>query len=171
MASSGAAAPAAPDAAPARENRLLKRVFSVPSVDELSQVLKQADGKDRVVGLLQYIALFASGGRPGPLTSIGLGLNDARRPFRLYKPIESLLPILKGRAPLPFLQPPSRPFQQLKYKTDTYTKNKDYCSTLHSPPRLRVNPPTPKLLTSHDERLTIAAVMCVRATLPSPLIK
>lgn len=35
-------------------------------------------------------------GRPGPLTSIGLGLNDARRPFRLYKPIESMLPILKG---------------------------------------------------------------------------
>lgn len=35
------------------------------------------------------------GGRPGPLTSIGLGLNDARRPFRIYKPVESMLPLVK----------------------------------------------------------------------------
>ena len=62
-----------PPRAPSRENRTLKRVMSIPSVDELGQVLAKADGKDRVVGLLQYIALFASGGRPGPLTSIGLG--------------------------------------------------------------------------------------------------
>mmetsp|Transcript_28537 Transcript_28537/g.45777 ORF Transcript_28537/g.45777 Transcript_28537/m.45777 type:complete len:307 (-) Transcript_28537:5189-6109(-) len=85
-----------PPRAPSRENRILKRVMSIPSIDEMGQVFSKADGKDRVVGLLQYIALFASGGRPGPLTSIGLGLNDARRPFRLYKPIESMLPILKG---------------------------------------------------------------------------
>ena len=85
-----------PPRAPSRENLILKRVMSIPSVDEIGQVLAKADGKDRVVGLLQYVALFASGGRPGPLTSIGLGLNDARRPFRLYKPIESMLPILKG---------------------------------------------------------------------------
>ena len=138
MASTGAAPPAAPDAPPARENRLLKRVFSVPSVDELSQVLKQADGKDRVVGLLQYIALFASGGRPGPLTSIGLGLNDARRPFRLYKPIESLLPILKGRAPTTQSAPPPKKQSLLAQRSTRY-------------PRLRVNPPT-QVLTSHDER-------------------
>jgi hypothetical protein len=59
----------APPRAPSRENRILRRVMSIPSVDELGQVLAKADGKDRVVGLLQYVALFASGGRGGAFTT------------------------------------------------------------------------------------------------------
>ena len=57
-----------------------------------SEILKRADGKDRVVGLLQYVAMVISGGRPGSvLTSIGFALNYARRPFRLYTPVAVLI--------------------------------------------------------------------------------
>lgn len=98
-ASSSPASSSPASARPAPENRVLKRILSVPSVKDMSDVLSVADGKDRAVGLLQYVALFASGGRPGPLTSIGLGLNDARRPFRLYKPVESMLPLLRRGGP------------------------------------------------------------------------
>jgi hypothetical protein len=84
-----------------------------------SEILKRADGKDRVVGLLQYVAMVISGGRPGSvLTSIGFALNDARRPFRLYTPVAVLIDtfLTKGaRARPPATRIPKSLFPRVLY--------------------------------------------------------
>ena len=72
--------------------RVVNRLTTFPTHACWSEILKRSDGKDRVVGLIQYVAMVISGGRPGSvLTSIGFALNDARRPFRLYTPVAVLI--------------------------------------------------------------------------------
>ena len=68
--------------------------------------MSRADGADRVVGFVQDVLMLAGGG-PGACTNVALALNDARWPFRAYKPVENILPLLRGaprtprRIPLP----------------------------------------------------------------------
>lgn len=86
-----------PDPPPPLENRVWRRIASFPaSLDDLSALLANAEGRDRCVGLVQDILLLASGGEPGALTKLGLGLLHARRPFRAHKPMECLLPLLRS---------------------------------------------------------------------------
>ena len=58
--------------------------LSKPLVSKLTQPAPPytADGKDRVISLLQFVALFFSGGKPGHFMSLSMALNESRRPFR-----------------------------------------------------------------------------------------
>uniref|UniRef100_A0A7R9SV23 Peroxisomal membrane protein 11C n=1 Tax=Polyblepharides amylifera TaxID=1486889 RepID=A0A7R9SV23_9CHLO len=57
--------------------------------------LSKADGKDKLLALLQYAAMLASGGEPGISIQVQKSLAGARKPFRIMKPLEALLPLLK----------------------------------------------------------------------------
>ena len=90
----------------ARANRALARITTAPTADEMRALMSRADGADRVVGFVQDVLMLAGGG-PGACTNVALALNDARWPFRAYKPVENLLPLLRG-APQPHACPPPR---------------------------------------------------------------
>mmetsp|Transcript_22379 Transcript_22379/g.26970 ORF Transcript_22379/g.26970 Transcript_22379/m.26970 type:complete len:215 (-) Transcript_22379:217-861(-) len=71
----------------------------------VSGLLAKADGRDKVMGAIQYVCLFLSEGQPGDTLNIMKNMGAARKPLRFYKPIELLLPLLvgppaKGPAPL-----------------------------------------------------------------------
>ena len=104
---------------PRDSTTVVKRMTTFPTHACWSEILKRADGKDRVVGLLQYVAMVISGGRPGSvLTSIGFVLNDARRPFRLYTPVAVLIDtfLTKGaRARPPATRIPKSLFPRVLY--------------------------------------------------------
>ena len=42
-------------------------------------------GKDKVIALIQYAAMFTSGGEPGLALNVQKSFSAARKPFRLYK--------------------------------------------------------------------------------------
>ena len=90
----------------ARATRALARITTAPTADEMRALMSRADGADRVVGFVQDVLMLAGGG-PGACTNVALALNDARWPFRAYKPVENILPLLRGaprtprRIPLP----------------------------------------------------------------------
>jgi hypothetical protein len=54
--------------------------------EQCKGLLAKSDGKDKTIALLQYAAMFASGGEPGTALAIQKSLGAARKPFRLYKP-------------------------------------------------------------------------------------
>lgn len=76
------------------------RIMSVDLVLSLHEqckgLLAKSDGKDKTIALLQYAAMFASGGEPGTALAIQKSLGAARKPFRLYKPVEILVPFLRS---------------------------------------------------------------------------
>ena len=50
-----------------------------------SRVVPCCAGKDKVVALIQYAAMFTSGGEPGLALNVQKSFSAARKPFRLYK--------------------------------------------------------------------------------------
>ena len=66
--------------------------------EQCKGLLAKSDGKDKTIALLQYAAMFASGGEPGTALAVQKSLAAARKPFRLYKPIEILVPFLRSPA-------------------------------------------------------------------------
>ena len=53
--------------------------------DQISGLLRTSDGKDKAIALLQYVAMFASGGEAGTALAIQKSLGAARKPFRVFK--------------------------------------------------------------------------------------
>jgi hypothetical protein len=90
-----------------RANRVLARVTTAPTADEMRALMHRSDGADRVIGFVQDLLMLAGGG-PGACTNIALALNDARWPFRAYKPVENLLPLLRGAPRTPGVPPTPR---------------------------------------------------------------
>lgn len=88
----------------ARANRALARITTAPTADEMRALVHRSDGADRVIGVVQDLLMLAGGG-PGACTNIALALNDARWPFRAYKPVENLLPLLRGAPRTPGVAP------------------------------------------------------------------
>ena len=64
--------------------------------EQCKGLLAKSDGKDKTIALLQYAAMFASGGEPGTALAVQKSLAAARKAFRLYKPIEILVPFLRS---------------------------------------------------------------------------
>lgn len=52
---------------------------------QLKGLLAKSDGKDKAIALLQYAAMFTSGGEAGYALAVQKSLGAARKPFRLFK--------------------------------------------------------------------------------------
>ena len=63
--------------------------------NQLKGLLAKADGKDKFVALLQYAAMFVSAGEPGAFLAAQKSLSAARKPFRVFKPVEFLMPLVE----------------------------------------------------------------------------
>ena len=63
--------------------------------NRVKSMLSKSDGKDKTLALLQYLAMFTSNGRPGSALQIQKSVGSARKPFRIFKPVEFLLPIIE----------------------------------------------------------------------------
>ena len=63
--------------------------------NQLKGLLAKADGKDKFIALLQYAAMFASAGEPGAFLAAQKSLSAARKPFRVFKPVEFLMPLVE----------------------------------------------------------------------------
>ena len=52
---------------------------------QLKGLLAKSDGKDKAIALIQYAAMFTSGGEAGYALAVQKSFSAARKPFRLYK--------------------------------------------------------------------------------------
>ena len=52
---------------------------------QLKGLLAKADGKDKLIALIQYAAMFTSGGEAGYALAVQKSFSAARKPFRIYK--------------------------------------------------------------------------------------
>ena len=52
---------------------------------QLKGLLAKADGKDKFIALIQYAAMFTSGGEAGYALAVQKSFSAARKPFRIYK--------------------------------------------------------------------------------------
>jgi hypothetical protein len=68
---------------------------SLTYANQLKGLLAKADGKDKFIALLQYAAMFASAGEPGAFLAAQKSLSAARKPFRVFKPVEFLMPLVE----------------------------------------------------------------------------
>ena len=68
---------------------------SLTYATQLKGMLDKSDGKDKFVALLQYAAMFVGAGEPGVALSAQKSLSVARKPFRVFKPIEFLMPLVE----------------------------------------------------------------------------
>lgn len=68
---------------------------SLTYANQLKGLLAKADGKDKFVALLQYAAMFAAAGEPGAFLAAQKSLSAARKPFRVFKPVEFLMPLVE----------------------------------------------------------------------------
>ena len=59
--------------------------------------LASADGKDKVLSFCQYACMFVGGGVDGRATRAQKSLAASRKPFRLWKPVEAVMPVLEAR--------------------------------------------------------------------------
>lgn len=136
---SGTRDPVGDARARARANRALARITTAPTADEMRALMRRSDGADRVVGFVQDLLMLAGGG-PGACTNIALALNDARWPFRAYKPVENLLPLLRGAPRTPRACPP--PHTRRSAVEDVARRHPhvgdmnhlDFCTLATSPP-------------------------------------
>ena len=69
--------------------------ISLTYANQLKGLLAKADGKDKFVALLQYAAMFVSAGEPGAFLAAQKSLSAARKPFRVFKPVEFLMPLVE----------------------------------------------------------------------------
>lgn len=78
---------------------------------QLKGLLAKADGKDKFIALIQYAAMFASGGEAGYALAVQKSFSAARKPFRIYKvrPIAPRTDVLHHTPPRHH-QNPSTPF-------------------------------------------------------------
>ena len=58
--------------------------------------LASADGKDKVLSFCQYACMFVGGGVDGRATRAQKSLAASRKPFRLWKPAEAVMPLLEA---------------------------------------------------------------------------
>lgn len=56
--------------------------------------LGKSDGRDKLLATVQYAAMFISAGAPGNVKTIQSSVATARKVFRIFKPLESLTPLL-----------------------------------------------------------------------------
>jgi len=63
-------------------------------LNQLKGLLAKADGKDKVMALIQYAGMFISAGEAGNALKIQKSFSTARKPMRLYKPVETALPLV-----------------------------------------------------------------------------
>jgi len=61
-------------------------------------LLSKSDGRDKLLAAMQYAAMFASAGAPGAAQQVQKSFAGARKPFRVLKPIDSIMPLLIGPA-------------------------------------------------------------------------
>jgi len=63
----------------------------------LFELLAKSDGRDKFLATLQYLALYASAGEAGAaLTKVAGNLGSSRKPFRVLKPLEIIIPLIYG---------------------------------------------------------------------------
>ena len=67
-----------------------------PPPKVLNSFLAKSEGKDKLLATLQYIAMLIAAGKPGNAASVQKSLVTARKPFRVLKPVELLLPLITG---------------------------------------------------------------------------
>jgi hypothetical protein len=73
----------------------------------LKGLLGKSDGKDKAVALVQYVAMFTSGGEAGYALAVQKSFSAARKPFRLYKVRSSTRGYAGVRAAAsPLIRPP-----------------------------------------------------------------
>ena len=66
------------------------------NLKRMKQLLSNSDGKDKTLALLQYLAMFtANGNNESKMFQVQKSIAQARKPFRIFKPIEFLLPIIE----------------------------------------------------------------------------
>lgn len=56
--------------------------------------LDKSDGRDKLLAAVQYVAMFISAGTPGDAKKIQASIATARKVFRIFRPLESLTPLL-----------------------------------------------------------------------------
>lgn len=64
-----------------------------PSILSTQAFLSKSDGKDKLLATCQYISMFISAGDPGVAKKVQVSLVAARKVFRIFKPLESLVPL------------------------------------------------------------------------------
>jgi hypothetical protein len=64
--------------------------------NRMKGLLAKSDGKDKTIALLQYLAMFTSNGTPGNAMSLQKSFGSARKPFRIFKEVEFLLPVIEN---------------------------------------------------------------------------
>lgn len=60
----------------------------------LNGFLAKADGKDKLTALVQYAAMFVSAGEAGNAKKVQVSVAAARKVFRIFRPLESVSPII-----------------------------------------------------------------------------
>ena len=64
--------------------------------NRMKGLLAKSDGKDKTLALLQYLAMFTSNGTPGNALKLQKSFGSARKPFRIFKEVEFLLPVIEN---------------------------------------------------------------------------
>ena len=64
--------------------------------NRMKGLLAKSDGKDKTLALLQYLAMFTSNGTPGNALNLQKSFGSARKPFRIFKEVEFLLPVIEN---------------------------------------------------------------------------
>jgi hypothetical protein len=111
--------------------------------NQLKGLLAKADGKDKFIALVQYVAMFTSAGQPGVALAVQKSLGAARKPFRVFKPVEFLMPLLekppKGRgmaAALAYVRPRAILRSPTRRNQPARRKSNNAPTTSHPPPRV-----------------------------------
>lgn len=65
-------------------------------LNQIKGLLAKADGKDKMMALIQYAGMFVSAGEAGNALKIQKSFSAARKPMRLYKPVEVAMPLMVG---------------------------------------------------------------------------
>mmetsp|Transcript_10567 Transcript_10567/g.38843 ORF Transcript_10567/g.38843 Transcript_10567/m.38843 type:complete len:227 (+) Transcript_10567:103-783(+) len=73
------------------------RLSALVSAKALSALMGKPDGKDKVLATIQYACMFLAAGSSGNALQLQKALASSRKPFRLYKPVDQLMPILHGK--------------------------------------------------------------------------
>ena len=133
--------------------------------NQLKGLLAKADGKDKFIALVQYVAMFTSAGQPGVALSVQKSLGAARKPFRVFKPVEFLMPLLekppKGRGvatALAYVRP--RAILRSRTRRGVARQKSNNAPTKAHPPRAFLSPSPAQLRTLHpfpdpSPRLTV----------------
>ncbi|KAK9814890.1 hypothetical protein WJX73_001456 [Symbiochloris irregularis] len=74
----------------------MKPVDARPQLQAFNGFLAKSDGKDKLTALIQYACMFISAGEPGNAKKIQASVAAARKVFRVFRPLESVMPIINS---------------------------------------------------------------------------